>query len=216
MDYKAMLGKLLENMRKSDPERLARLEEMGYDTSKVYLHGTDAKPFDEFDVSKAKSKLHGEGLYFSDHPNTAENYAKSWKESNSGGRTLPVFISKDTTTKKFDHGAPFTGTTDPETFAIVKDADEVKSIWAQGMAKKGLMTGAVAMDPLKQIGDIVNIYRTNQEKLADAVTKQVTQPFGEADEMQKNIMRFALDPINLVPGAAGVGLTAVEMMGKKK
>lgn len=72
------------------------------------------------------------------------------------------------------------------------------------------------MDPLKQIGELVNVYRTNQEKIADAVTKQVTQPFGEADEMQKNIMRFGLDPVNLVPGAAGVGLGALEMMGKRE
>ena len=76
------------------------------------------------------------------------------------------------------------------------------------------MAGIAAMDPLKQIGDLVNIYRTNQEKVADAVTKQVTQPFGEADEIQKTIMRFGLDPINMVPGAPGVGLGALEMMGK--
>jgi hypothetical protein len=48
--------------------RKARAEEMGFDTSKVYYHGTNAD-FDSFDISKAGSRRDegflGKGLYFS-------------------------------------------------------------------------------------------------------------------------------------------------------
>ena len=77
------------------------------------------------------------------------------------------------------------------------------------------MSGAVAaeMDPLKKVGDLVKIYRTAQEKVADAVTKTITEPFGGADEYQKHMMRFAADPLNLISGPAAIGVGAVEFMG---
>lgn len=300
-----MLSKLLENMKKADPERLARLEEMGYDTSKVWFHGTKSKPFNEFDAKKSNAMAYGPGIYFSDNPLTTDTYSKPYLENNTFGRTIPVFLKKgeyidmrhgtdnkpflgksfrnildvspnkntylsdlspDMTikggeryfdemirkntpddiamelylngygkdTKQFgkdlskegiqgfkvdwkkDPHNPFPASDSiTESYKIIPDVDNIKSIWAKGLSKKGLMTGAVAMDPLHQIGQLVDIYRTNQEKVADAITKQVTQPFGEADELQKTMMRFALDPLNVVEGPAALGLTAVEMMGKK-
>lgn len=259
MDYKSALWKLLDNMRKADPERLARLEEMGYDTSKINIHGGEGgiKEFIPNKTWNNKTKA----VFFTDDPDFSSHFAEG-----QGGANYPVFLKKEkvydphnpkhqeiilnrpgdenskklatyTTPQNWQEietgsdvikDAGFSGAKikesyihkdkgiqTPENLFLFEPEQNVKSIWAKGMAKKGLMTGAVAMDPLQQIGDLVNVYRTNQEKVADAITKQVTQPFGEADELQKTMMRFALDPLNVVEGPAAIGLTGLEMMGKK-
>ena len=278
MSFKDALTKIVENMRKSDPERLQRLEDLGYDTSKVYFHGGpgDIKEFKPtaptLQYSDEKLAGHTDATYFSEDPRYSSNFAMS----NSDSTVYPVFLNKSgvfdpdnrshlskvwresphhwqsMTIEELKSLGPldenwaqiegigdsinksgFSGMKLRENFrpnyelnnqfeianniGIFKPEENVKSIWAKGLSKKGLMSGAVAaeMDPLKKIGDLVNVYRTNQEKVADAITKQVTQPFGEADELQKTMMRFALDPLNLVEGPAAIGLTAAEMMARK-
>jgi len=91
MSWKEQLAGMIEKMRAADPERLARLEAMGYDTKKVYFHGTET-PFDEFNPNKSGGS-YGPGIYFSDNPDTASIYAKKYVDSD-GGRVIPVFLKK--------------------------------------------------------------------------------------------------------------------------
>lgn len=54
-------------------------------TPKVFYHGTVAD-FDEFDASKAKRALWGEGFYFAEDVSTANKYANN-------GSVMPVFLN---------------------------------------------------------------------------------------------------------------------------
>jgi hypothetical protein len=78
------MKKLLENLKKADPERIKRLEDMGFDTSQVMFHGSRLNPV-EF------TKLEGanDATYLSKSPEFASLFA-----GNNGGTVYPVFIKK--------------------------------------------------------------------------------------------------------------------------
>lgn len=77
------LRKLLEMLKIADPERMARLENMGYDISTGFIHGTP-KIFNEFDANKSKG-MYGDGTYFSIDPEKTDLY---------GNKTIPVILKK--------------------------------------------------------------------------------------------------------------------------
>lgn len=84
--------------------------------------------------------------------------------------------------------------------------------------KLGVMaapTAGYSMNPLDALGSLVNSYREKQGQVADAITDRVSQSFGGADDLQKSFGRMAFDPVNLVNGPIGLGLTATEMMARK-
>lgn len=85
------LQELLENLHKAHPERLKRAEEAGYDTSKIWLHGT------------AREKLTpGEYTYLTKDPDTASLYSTSYHRVSfdDSPNVIPLFVKKNA--KKFD------------------------------------------------------------------------------------------------------------------
>ena len=70
-------------------EQLARAEQLGFDTSQVWYHGTTAKNFKQFKSGKNGFDELGPGIYLS--RKTGETYFWSRGE---GGRTIPCFIRK--------------------------------------------------------------------------------------------------------------------------
>jgi len=101
-----------------------------------------------------------------------------------------------------------------------KDLRSVNAAFDKRFAKSPLLlagAGAVPtdMNPLDALGSLVNSYREKQGQVADAITDRVSQPFGGADQGLKNLGRMVMDPVNLVEGPLGIGLTAAEMMARK-
>lgn len=90
MDKNKMLSKMLKILKESDPERLARLESMGTDTSKVMFHGTgenrnpffqspeNIKPFEEFQKKTT---------FLTPDPEFAAAFAHGTNQ-----RTIPIFV----------------------------------------------------------------------------------------------------------------------------
>jgi len=85
-----VLTEMMNRLWKKDPERMTRAEEMGFDTSTEYFHGTtkDPKKFDPNKYTKqryAQTHAGEEGpppaSFFTDALHVAENYAgKDWKQ----------------------------------------------------------------------------------------------------------------------------------------
>lgn len=89
--------------------RLARAEEMGFDTSRIYYHGTKAD-FPAFEPSRNSSDsfiglmdggagkrqraTYGPGVYVSRTPDRANDFAGVWDEVPEGGNVVPIFIRK--------------------------------------------------------------------------------------------------------------------------
>ena len=88
--------------------RLARAQELGFDTSQIYYHGTKSN-FDSFKPSRGatdsfvgladnggrqRRATYGPGVYFSRTPDRANDYAGVWDEVPQGGNVIPVFIRK--------------------------------------------------------------------------------------------------------------------------
>lgn len=98
--------------------RLARAEEMGFDTSRIYYHGTKAD-FPAFQPSrnspafqpsrnssdsfvglldggagKRQRATYGPGVYVSRTPDRANDFAGVWDETPEGGNVIPVFIRR--------------------------------------------------------------------------------------------------------------------------
>jgi len=82
---RAMFGAADENAA-----RLARAEELGFDTSRIYYHGTKAD-IPAFQPSRA---TYGPGVYVSRTPDRANDFAGVWDEVPDGGNVIPIFIRK--------------------------------------------------------------------------------------------------------------------------
>lgn len=89
--------------------RLARAEELGFDTSRIYYHGTKSdfpafKPSrnsaDSFvglmdgGAGKRQRATYGPGVYVSRTPDRANDFAGVWDEVPEGGNVVPIFIRK--------------------------------------------------------------------------------------------------------------------------
>ncbi len=74
---------LLEALMKADPERLARAQQQGYDTSKVYFHGTGN---DVANLEPSKRL----GAFSSDDPALASNYASYYGDKGQPN-VMPMF-----------------------------------------------------------------------------------------------------------------------------
>ncbi len=111
MSKEKSLAKLLKTLRSSieGAERLKRAEEMGYDTSKIYLHGshrTDIGLPSTGGNFKAFDGTYGNGAYFTDDIDYANSYAQNIssetldalnKKNNDlsyGQTNYPVFLKK--------------------------------------------------------------------------------------------------------------------------
>lgn len=89
--------------------RLARAEELGFDTSRIYYHGTKSD-FPAFQASpnssdsfiglidggagKRQRATYGPGVYVSRTPDRANDFAGIWDEAPEGGNVVPIFIRK--------------------------------------------------------------------------------------------------------------------------
>ena len=112
----------------------------------------------------------------------------------------------------FANGGAFTGKYEPETYKIIANPDNIKSIWAKGKGL-GLLGGFAAMpnmNPLEDLRKFVDKYREVQGQLADKITEEVSKPFGGADEGLKTLGRMGFDPLNI--GAAGEVMGAIELL----
>lgn len=97
MSYKDQMVKMIEHMRAADPERLARLEAMGADTSKVMLHGTsDLKREPVFATNPVWSEFQQtqKPTFLSPDPFFVLDYSNPLLPSYTQQRTLPVFAPK--------------------------------------------------------------------------------------------------------------------------
>lgn len=66
-------------------------EAAGFDTSKVWFHGTTAKDFKAFRQGKGGVNELGPGIYFTDKP----MYAEAWMgRQDMGGRMIPAYLKK--------------------------------------------------------------------------------------------------------------------------
>lgn len=79
----------------SPEARKARAEEMGFDTSRVWYHGT-AGSFDAFDVSRAGSNIDmgwlGKGVYFGSDPRQGNYYAEQAALHGNPPNVIPVYL----------------------------------------------------------------------------------------------------------------------------
>lgn len=91
-----MLETLLANLHAADPERMARAADQGYDTSKIYLHGTD-QDFHAFNPDKIN------GLWSTDHPHIAEEYAE--RGDGTGENLKPLFAKYGKNQFNYDDGS---------------------------------------------------------------------------------------------------------------
>ncbi len=82
-----------KDIRHSRREYLRKAEENGYDTGKVYFHGTTAKTnFARFKVGKGGYDELGPGIYITSDPWYADAF--NGRGDREGGRTMPVFLRK--------------------------------------------------------------------------------------------------------------------------
>ena len=91
MDKSKMLENMLEVLRKSDPERLARLEGMGADTSKIMFHGTgeNRSPFNRWENPVPFDEFQNRTTFLSPDSDFAGTYA-----TGENARIMPVFAPK--------------------------------------------------------------------------------------------------------------------------
>jgi hypothetical protein len=79
----------------SQAARMQRARDMGFDTERVFYHGT-GKDFDAFDVDKAGSSTdsgwYGSGVYLTPDPDIAAAYAKNEYLGYEGGRIIPTHV----------------------------------------------------------------------------------------------------------------------------
>lgn len=100
MSWKDSLEKLVENMKKADPERLARLEAMGADTSQVMFHGTNEikrEPVFQTEPPWTEFKQQEKPTFLTPNPTLSELFSGADYSSSSPfiqQRTLPVFAPK--------------------------------------------------------------------------------------------------------------------------
>lgn len=94
-DIDAAPPSVMEQGAKGTGDRLQRARDMGFDTDKVWYHGTSSS-FDSF-------KEEYGGVYFSDSPKYAERYTE--REGNAGRNLIPVYLKLENTfdTRKPDH-----------------------------------------------------------------------------------------------------------------
>lgn len=101
---RAIFGRVDENAA-----RLARAEELGFDTSRIYYHGTKSD-FPAFEPSRNSSDsfiglmdggagkrqraTYGPGVYVSRTPDRANDFAGIWDEAPEGGNVVPIFIRR--------------------------------------------------------------------------------------------------------------------------
>jgi hypothetical protein len=81
----SVLTEQMARMWKADPERMARAEQMGFDTSRAVYHGTE-KDFRSFDPTRYKNKYKHmkapEASFFTDATDVADRYAgKTWGDT---------------------------------------------------------------------------------------------------------------------------------------
>lgn len=89
--------------------RLARAEDLGFDTSRIYYHGTkgDFRAFEpsrgsaesfvglmDGGAGKRQRATYGPGVYVSRTPDRANDFAGVWDESPEGGNVVPIFIRR--------------------------------------------------------------------------------------------------------------------------
>jgi hypothetical protein len=77
----------------SQAARIQRAAEQGYDTSKVWYHGTPKGGFDEFDpYGTSDYGLFGDGVYFTSDPEIASGYANKAVRGMSRPTIYPVHL----------------------------------------------------------------------------------------------------------------------------
>jgi hypothetical protein len=114
------------DMPMDTPSRMARADEMGFDTGTPLYHGTDAD-FQAFSTENQRFALAGPGVYSSSAPSIASDYA-----NREGGRVIPKIVRgeyKNTTmpevTRRGDEIAPpntgYSGSVDAYVDEATKD-----------------------------------------------------------------------------------------------
>ena len=87
---------LLKKLAKERPDALTRAKEQGFDTKRIYFHGTD-KDIPNFEPIGPGGKL---GVYIARDPEIAEVYARKNEDryGTSGANIMPLFAKKDVVT----------------------------------------------------------------------------------------------------------------------
>lgn len=170
------LRELLENLHKTDPERMQRARDAGFDVDNIHLHGTDdPKIFEEFRGGD------GNYIYTSDIPELADYYANKRLPDFGYPRHLPVFTKLDGITSGETSAQGIGGE-----WRRAEDSKDIRSIFndftPESLAsEKFAKGGAVKLDPAKNRGTTSDAIETFFRDYADAIS------LAQSDEMMGNI-----------------------------
>ena len=221
----------------SQAARMQRAAEQGFDTGKVWYHGTneDFAEFSKSKIGKNDAGFYGQGFYFSDRPEVAERYAKKHYGSIEPvtGQIKPVYL-KTKNPIKYDEPA----SEDLINYAneyINKKAENASDGANEFLSALGIDVGeSQKTEPSVKIGDsarrIHQVVGNSEEfsKILDAVgydgvmtetgeivvfnPSQIRSKFAAFDPAQKEssnlLAQFA--PIATGTGLAALGLSPDE------
>jgi hypothetical protein len=94
--------KLLKNVWEKDPERMQRAKDMGFDTDRLWYHGSpDISKTEKFDMEKAGSVLDKDtdqnSAFFAATPEPANSFASNYDYSGEGKGVIPVLLKRGET-----------------------------------------------------------------------------------------------------------------------
>jgi len=109
----------LRKLGGTQAERMARAAEQGYDTSKVWYHGT-TQDIARFDPAKAKAEAGA--FFFTDNTGLAARYAGS----NPGANIVPVYLKRDMNLSGYPMPSDdaIKAMSDDEVGALIRDIDK--------------------------------------------------------------------------------------------
>jgi len=194
-------------------------EEKAYSVA-GYLDGTNVNQTVKDEINAALNKINIDPYKGDLHEVYLKNKKINPKTFNADAQELPgnAFKNHDTIRLDSEFG--------PE--VAVRDANQIRSTNAAfdpRFKKSGLvMAGAGAvpsvseqMNPLPFFKNAASAYSSGIDKIYDKLASEMDLTKDKsAKEGLKTGMKLALDPINLIPGAAGLGAGAMQMLGDEK
>lgn len=213
------MSKFLENLfkaAKTDANlaaKLKRAEDMGYDLSKVYYHGTPETSFKEFDLNKkhtgSGTTAEGYGIYFAEDPELANNYAG--KE----GRVIPVFL-KNGNYINVDNAPKPTSSDVKKIENIFKSANDYENSIINYGDENPKKAQQIANYYIKNSEDIVNalhepansMFQGNLNQWGEALSKEGYSGF-------QGYLRAGESPIKVVPDVNNIKSVFAEFKDKK-
>ena len=86
-----------------------------------------------------------------------------------------------------------------------------------GIISKNISNNSTNMSPIPYLSDAASAYKSGLGKVHDTLANEMdfTKDKSTKEDL-KAVMGLILDPVNLIPGAAGVGAGALQLLGDEK